>query len=99
MKTFTYTSHNSEETMDFASELANKLKSYFNDEEYYIYRIEADKFAATAIGKSAALDGMRELFAKFSELEHIKKFGCMKTLQKAFDTRLKDLASLPDWNK
>ena len=25
MKTFTYTSHNSEETMDFASELANKL--------------------------------------------------------------------------
>jgi diguanylate cyclase (GGDEF)-like protein len=29
-------------------ELANKLKSYFNDEEYYIYRIEADKFAVVA---------------------------------------------------
>lgn len=29
-------------------ELANKLKSYFSDEEYFVYRIEADKFAIVA---------------------------------------------------
>ena len=29
MKTFTYTSHNSEETMDFASELANKATKQY----------------------------------------------------------------------
>ena len=33
MKTFTYTSHNSEETMDFASELANKLNAKITDDE------------------------------------------------------------------
>ncbi|MGE4384191.1 MAG: EAL domain-containing protein [Arcobacter sp.] len=29
-------------------ELANKLKSYFSNEEYFVYRIEADKFAIVA---------------------------------------------------
>ena len=29
-------------------ELGNKLKNYFNEDEYFVYRIEADKFAVVA---------------------------------------------------
>lgn len=48
-------------------ELANKLKSYFNEEEYFIYRMEADKFAIVSKINNQNIEDFYELCKVFAD--------------------------------
>ena len=48
-------------------ELARKLKDYFDEEEYLVYRIEADKFAIVAKMKNQDIDKFYDLCKCFAD--------------------------------
>ncbi|CAM3411324.1 EAL domain-containing response regulator [Arcobacter aquimarinus] len=48
-------------------ELARKLKDYFDEEEYLVYRIEADKFAIVAKMKNQDIDKFYDLCKSFAD--------------------------------
>jgi diguanylate cyclase (GGDEF)-like protein len=48
-------------------ELANKIKNYFNDEKYFIYRMEADKFAIVAKQNNQNVDEFYQLCKIFAD--------------------------------
>jgi diguanylate cyclase (GGDEF)-like protein len=48
-------------------ELARKLKDYFDEEEYLVYRIEADKFAIVAKKKNHDIDRFYDLCKSFAD--------------------------------
>lgn len=48
-------------------ELANKIKNYFNDEKYFIYRMEADKFAIVAKQNNQDVDEFYQLCKIFAD--------------------------------
>ncbi|MDD3008948.1 MAG: EAL domain-containing protein [Arcobacter sp.] len=48
-------------------ELANKLKSYFSNEEYFVYRIEADKFAIVAKQKNKDINEFYDICKTFAD--------------------------------
>lgn len=48
-------------------ELARKLKDYFDEEEYLVYRIEADKFAIVAKTKNQDIDKFYDLCKCFAD--------------------------------
>ena len=48
-------------------ELANKLKSYFSNEEYFVYRIEADKFAIVAKQNNKDINEFYDICKTFAD--------------------------------
>ncbi len=48
-------------------ELANKLKNYFSDEEYFVYRIEADKFAIVAKQNNKDINEFYDICKTFAD--------------------------------
>ena len=48
-------------------ELANKLKSYFNDEDYIVYRIEADKFTIVSKKNNQDINEFYDLCKAFAD--------------------------------
>ena len=48
-------------------ELANKIKSYFDEEKYFIYRMEADKFAIVAKQNNQDIEEFYQLCKTFTD--------------------------------
>ena len=48
-------------------ELANKIKNYFNDEKYFVYRMEADKFAIVAKQNNQDVEEFYQLCKTFAD--------------------------------